>query len=189
MRDYGCHFYELKEKEKEKKLEAKGSACFSGIRYCLKSEGGTGTIYISNYTYEETKDYINLIVEVTNQITPCEFVTIDGNKYIKFELLKTYDQSLILLNFIRNLWYSPRILPDKIYSVDFFKALKADTTSEDPLERLTKANKTALVGYNGGYSEGDHSNVFHAIKLAVKTKEQLLDFNGISKRDFLIIKI
>jgi len=134
-------------------------------------------IYLSDYNQPETLEYQNLIVSVINEITPCKLVNIDNVWYIKFKLLGTYDQSLILLSFIRNLWYEPKAG----YSKKFFESLKV-ATQEDPLERLTWANKEACD--DAGYGYG-HSNVHKKSSLKVKKSKQLLEYKGLCTRTFL----
>lgn len=135
------------------------------------------TIYIDVYTYPETKKYIPLLISLINEITPCSIV----DKYICFKLLSTYDQSLILLNFIRNLWYQPFIG----YTDTFFTILSTDTKYKDPLERLTHANSIGCSKAKNGYGMG-HSNVHIGVNLIVKNTKQLLEYKGGSTRTFLI---
>ncbi len=93
-------------------------ACWAGIGSFYKYFGlihktnEENTIYINNFRLKETKKYIPLLIKYINKITPCSLETINNVEYIKFQLLGTYDQSLILLNFIRNLWYSPDVTYD-----------------------------------------------------------------------------
>lgn len=126
------------------------------------------TIYIDNFTELETIEYQDLIVSIINEITECQFHQRLFKRYIKFRLLETYDQSLVLLNFIRNLWYEPKIGYSKI----FFEKLKI-AEHKDPLQRLTWANKEAC--HETIYPPG-HSNYFPRSMLAIKTKEDLFNF-------------
>ncbi len=141
-------------------------------------------IYISNYDQPETRKYQELLVKTINEITPCEFKEVNGKKYIAFKLMETYDQSLVLLNFVRNLWHSPPVAGAKIpYHKMFFETLeKAD--HKDPLEKLTYANKEACPD-NLMYGAIGHSNVYNKGMLKLKTKAQLLQFKGNSTQVFL----
>jgi hypothetical protein len=135
-------------------------------------------IYISRFDFEKTQKYQTLLVSIINEITPCEIVQIGAKSYIKFQMMETYDQSLVLLNFIRNLWHQPKTG----YTEKFFESLEK-AEQKDPLERLTWANKEACpksILYPPG-----HSNVFNSFKLKVKKKQELLEYKGISVYDFL----
>ncbi len=103
------------------------------------------------------------------------------------KLLSTYDQNLILLNFIRNLWHSPTetCFPttDNRYATYFFEALEKSTYI-DPLKRLTNANKKACEKY--GYKRNvGHSNVAIGSSLVLKDKESLLKWQGVVTNQFL----
>jgi hypothetical protein len=135
-------------------------------------------LFIYHYKVTKTEKYIPLLVSILNGITPCEEVEHSGEKFLKIKLLRTYDQSLVLLSFIRNLWHSPI----SNYSVCFFNHLEKLTTLSDPLERLTTANKMACDDCPFVCEPG-HSNVYKG--LVVKTTEQLLAFEGFSTRAFL----
>lgn len=136
-------------------------------------------IYIEQYKCSETEHYVPLLTATINEITPCQVVKIKKTDYIEYESLATYNQNLILLNFIRNLWHEP--VRNKGYSVKFFEALKT-ATQADPLERLTWANKEACITTT--YSPG-HSNVHTKASLKIKTSEQLRNYAGQSTADFL----
>lgn len=102
------------------------------------------------------------MLELINQNHP--------KRFIKFRLLDTYDKSLILLNFIRNLWNEPVTG----YSVHFFKFL-AKCKEKDPLAKLTWANKEACAKTPSTYSYG-HSNAHKADTLVIKSKKDLLEW-------------
>ncbi len=177
MRDFGCYMYYMVDKVL---TSTGGTACFASITRVLKkfNEATDGVLYIKDFEEKETKEYIDLIIEVTNEITPCKLITIDEINYIQIQMLDTYDQSLIVLNFIRNLWNEP--IPE--YSVKFFKALKATDISDDSLVRLTTANKVALKGNKGSHG---HSNTAPEESIKIKTKQQLYDYQGYSTYGFL----
>lgn len=195
MRTFACHYYKI---EKENLIKNTNYACWAGLRnfdistgkYILRQD--YNTIYIDEFEIPKTKNYIDLMVKIVNEITPCELVTIDNKKYIKFKMLDTYDQSLVLLNFIRNLWFEPipymydsKEYDDKvgIYTDTFFETLKK-SRFKDPLKKLTKANKVACekVGAKNYYG---HSNYNIASKLKIKNKDELLNYKGYSTSAFL----
>lgn len=206
MRTFSCHYYKLD--EKEKLVKNSNSACWAGLRryeVSKKPDGnlnyGSGkyvmqedynTIYIDEFEMPRTKDHIDLMVKIVNEITPCELVTINKKKYIKFKMLKTYDQSLVVLNFVRNLWFEP--IPFMtgskeynakvgLYTDTFFETLKK-SRFKDPLKKLTRANKVACEKA-GAKSYYGHSNFNIASKLNIKETSQLLKYKGESTSGFL----
>jgi hypothetical protein len=129
-------------------------------------------IYISDYNHPKTIEHQYLLFNIINEITPCRITDIKGTPYIKFKCLGTYDQSLIVLNFIRNLWHSP--FPQ--YSEKFFEHLR-NATQSDPMERLTWANMNAVKETSkSAYNSPGHSNIFTGLR--VKTTAQLLAWKG-----------
>ena len=140
--------------------------------YCLGKY-----IYISQYDQPETRSYQNLLIGVINEITPCEKIMINKTDYIKIKLLERYDNSLILLNFIRNLWFDP--IPG--YCNKFFENL-SKTDLFDPMLKLTWANKEACA--NKKYSPG-HSNYHHKNDLIMRSVKDLMEYTGSSTREFL----
>lgn len=203
MRSFSCHYYKF---EKEKLVKNSNSACWAGLRRYESTENPDGnygarkyiiqedynTIYIDEFEVPRTKDHIDRLVKIVNEITPCELVTINKKKYIKFKMLETYDQSLVVLNFIRNLWYEP--IPymtsskeyaekEGLYTDAFFETLKK-SRFKDPLKKLTKANKVACEKA-GAKSYYGHSNFNIASKLNIKETSQLLKYKGESTSGFL----
>lgn len=154
--------------EKNRKLvQLERYACWSGINDYHNEE----EIYVAHYQDLLTLKYQKRLIYLVNQITPCSFVERDGMKFIKVKLFKNYNQNLVVLNFIRNLWHEPY----NTYLNKFFKSLaKSKKKYKDPLERLTWANKEACIGYNSSYPPG-HSNVFNHNTLLIKTKKELLE--------------
>ena len=182
---YSCHIYEM---EPNNILKKNGNtACFAGISSYLHKNGSD--IYIGNYEREETVMYAKHLVMVVNKITPCEIVIIDNKKYIKFTLLKTYDQNLLVLNFIRNLWFSGEdrgwgeFNADASHSVIFFKKL-ITLRSKDTYVRLTQANQYSCIEKKIKYCPG-HSNINDGTKLKIKTTKELFDYHGRSTSTFL----
>lgn len=192
MRGYGCDIYHL-----EKKIPTKNtnSACFAGVQYYYqnintencKLQGNKKYIYIANFREKETEKYIPFIIDIINKITRCKIVKLGNVEYIQFKLLETYDQSLILLNFIRNLWspvYKDFYKKTKYYNIDFFETLEKSKEYKDPLEKLTFANLEAAKLHDIVNSPG-HSNVHSYKTLKVKSTENLLKYKGISTVKFL----
>lgn len=136
-------------------------------------------VYIANFDEEETRKYQTLLISTINKITPCRIVKKPNKqKFIRLRLLKSYDQSLIVLNFIRNLWHEPT----EGYTSAFFEAL-SKAKQKDRLERLTWANKEACAK-NLLYSPG-HSNAHKKELLKVKNSKQLLKYKGNCTYTFL----
>lgn len=196
MRGFQCDYY-IKDKNNELTKEGINKlgnfAIYNSCWSSLQQLPAGSFIYIDNYETEETKDSIDLLLKLVNEITPCSIVNIKDKDYIEYKLLEHYDQNLILLNFIRNLWNEPGIghlegkgapfVPD--YSTIFFDVLKK-TRYKDPLKKLTHANKKASVNYKlNGYGPG-HSNVQGYDELKIKDVKSLMDFKGNSTRTFLI---
>lgn len=184
MRGFQCYLYhKLKD---DTYIINTVSACYAGIRHLHLRDDllEPNIVYIDKYKEPETEKYIELIIGLVNEITPCSIQ--DG--YIKFQLLETYDQSLILLNFIRNLWNKTE--PLRRYSEEFFEILSKEIL-EDPLSRMMSANKKACskaeVWGNLSYPPG-HSNCHTEETLAIKTVEELLSYKGGSTKQFLTNK-
>jgi hypothetical protein len=198
MRGFSCTYYYL---FKGKYIKEGNEACWAGLNshyYCdfkkelMKQDKLTNlsypnllkyidTIYISHYKFTETEKYRPLLISIINEITPCY----EEKDRIVFKLLETYDQSLILLNFIRNLWSAPHNVPK--YIEVFFTTLKTSKAYTDPLERLTYANKVACEANKIEYPPG-HSNIHPGSTLVVKNKESLLAYKGCTTQGFLKTK-
>lgn len=179
MRDYGCElFHTASNAENGKYVPNYNTACFRGLATLRFRQDvlEKDIVYIDQYTYPLTEKYIPLIISLVNKITPCSIV--DG--YIRVQLLSTYDQSLIVLNFIRNLWNQPWSF--KNYNEEFFRAL-AKGRRKDPIARLTAANKVACTNVKATYI--GHSNCFAGNTLKIKTTEELLKFKGTEIQTFL----
>ena len=188
LSSFSCHVYL---KHNDKLIKSLNTSCWGMLAYPTNSWDfikvnnfklfNEKNIYISNFDKDTTRQYQDVLISTINEITPCQKVTIDNVEYIEIKLLKTYDQSLIILNFIRNLWFEPPISVG--YSIDFFEELKK-SKKEDPLEKLMEANKKACANYKGVYGYG-HCNVHPYNQLKIKKTSELLMFNGMSTWSFL----
>jgi hypothetical protein len=168
LRSYACYFGFEADKKAGTRFSVQSHACWGGVQYQYGPK--RDCVIIDKFTYASTAKYQRLLISLINEITPCSIITRKSKKYIKFKLLGTYDKSLVLLNFIRNLWHEP--LPG--YSKDFFEVLRTSKKYKDPLARLMWANKKA-VEMNARkiiYSPG-HSNVHPPERLKIKRSYML----------------
>lgn len=183
MRSYQCHFHAVYNGKKQKSAFY---ACWGGIAATCFFTGKNSyvadypfknqDIWIEQWKQPETEKFAPLLVSIINQITPCE---IEG-EFIKIRLLDTYKRSLLLLNFVRNLWNEP--LPT--YAAAFFKALQ-ETEEIDPLAKLTYANKVACGEWKSIYPPG-HSNVCPPASLKIRMKADLFKEDIITTEKFLM---
>lgn len=163
--------------------------CYAGIKQYISdlNKGKEVYIYIKDFRDKLTEKYIPLLTKTISKITFCKLVKRDGTEYIKFKLLKNYDSSLILLSFVRNLWYSPGAYygnTDKnVYSQEFFKEL-AISEYTDPFEMLTSANKVACQ--KAKLTSLGHSNCHPHASLKIIKKEKFLKSNLNSTAEILI---
>lgn len=164
QRRISCHYYYYAGTVFTKHTN---TACWAGVNGLISSKK-VKEIYIEQFDYENTKKYQPLLIRLINKITPCEIIEIENKRYIKFTLLQFYNQTLILLNFIRNLWDSP--FPQ--YSKLFFEKLEK-STHIDPLKCLTISNQVACKGIKSCLC--DHSNASNGDKLILKNKDSLLN--------------
>ena len=155
--NFKCHYYKPAGKGGLTKVD--NNACWAGCRYL------SGKIYITKFKCKETFEYIDLIVKTMNNITPCKLVKINpyGKEIdaISFQLLSTYDkevhlykafnyiQNLILLSFIRNLWWGGFHGGDgNTYSSKFFEILEKQKNNFCSLKKMMIANKEAMRIYS-----------------------------------------
>lgn len=197
MRSYNCFLYH---KTKTGGLvKNSNDACYAGLKKWWNPEGNDWNsrpndwandpyVYIHKFREPETVQYIPLIIRLVRKITPCKIVKIDGAEYIKIKILDTYDQTLVLFNFVRYLWCAATFIGwkdglDKFTSV-FFETLKKATNMREPLERLLYANKEAcrVIDYNG---YAGHSNIGPHAELAIKNTQQLFAYRGNTTSGFL----
>lgn len=160
MRGYQVYAKSLK--KNGKLADGISTACFSGFRAHVNK-----VVCIHEFVQPETEPYVSDLIQIINEITPCSIVEIDTIKYIKFQMFDDYDRSLILLNFIRNLWYKNAGFETEL----FFKELK-NSKLTDPLSILCEANKKACKKV----VITDHSNCVKASELTIKTVKQLMNF-------------
>lgn len=191
MRSFNCDYYHL---NKDNKLcKNANKSCWASINNYITVdndkrititllESKKDHIYIDNYiepqiTDEQRKRLIYLI----NKITPCKFVNIEGKVYIEYKKIKGYDNNLILLNFIRNLWCVGH--SGFNYKGFFNDLLKRKLRNQDYLVFIMTHFKNNIVD-PPAYQ--DHSNIIGNI--IPKTKEELLSYTGYSTKEFLTSK-
>lgn len=191
MRSYSCYIYHLQD---NKLIQNSNTACWAGLKNnpvftnikCEKIKLDFKTkdfIYINGYIEPEITDtQRKRIVYLVNKITECKFVTIDDKVYIKYKLLNNHYSNLLLLNFIRILWYKNESFNNEQFFIDI---CKFKVKNLDYLEFMMNCIKNNVEGSSFGY--GNHSFVYDNI--IPKTKEMLLKYTGMSMRNFLQCKI
>lgn len=177
MRGYECYKYHLQ----NKKLIPNGNhACWAGLNHILYLGKD---IYIDKYIEPEITDkQRKRIVYLVNKIIPCKFTTIENIKYIQFKLLKNHYSNLLLLNFIRILWYKNGSFNNEQFFIDICKPKPRNL---DYLEFMMTCIKNN-VG-SSSFEYGNHSFVYGDI--IPKTKEMLYKYTGNSMQTFLQCKI
>ena len=178
MRGYECYKYHLINKEL---VTNSNTACWAGLN---KSEYLGKDIYIDKYIEPEITDkQRKRIVYLINKITPCKFEKIDNKIYIKYKLLKNHYSNLLLLNFIRILWYTNLSFNNEQFFIDISKPKPRNL---DYLEFMMICIKNNVES-NNSWNYGDHSFVY--ANIIPKTKEMLLKYTGKSMSEFLQHKI
>lgn len=184
FRSYDCKYHYL--------VEGKLQSCKNNACWAELSGKPVGDIYIDEYEGYVSEEHKNVLIETINKITPFKEVMVQGKKLLEYRLLKTYDQNLVLLNFVRLLWHSPyanevtgksSATTRSEYSTMLFQEL-LNLQKMDPLEALTSANKKVLEALGSVRSVG-HSNVHQHSILKVKNTKELLDYLGTSTYQFL----
>ena len=180
MRGYECYKYHLINKEL---IENSNTACWAGLD---KGEYLGKDIYIDKYIEPEITDkQRRRIVYLLNKITLCKFTTIENVKYIQFKLLNNHYSNLLLLNFIRILWYKNRSFNNDQFFIDI---CKPKTKGLDYLEFMMTCIKNNVKNVpKESWYYGDHSFVY--LGIIPKTKEMLLKYTGNSMQTFLQCKI
>jgi hypothetical protein len=175
MRDIRCYHFR---KDGEKMIPNSNSSCWAGIKSYLID--GTKLMYISKFRKPATEKYIPLLLRVINKITPVKLVTINNVEYIEFKLLKTYDQNVVLLNFIRNLWDEPVAE----YTKTFFETLE-NSKFKDMLAKLCNANIHASKHYTSKYRPGHSNCLSYGQNGFLKVTQDLLEYKGNNTNEFL----
>jgi hypothetical protein len=181
MRNYCCYIYHFKN---GKLINNPGHACWAGLTKSRMSELDIDVktkkdIYIDQYIQPEiTSIQRKRIVYLVNKITPCKFVLIENKIYIKYKLLDNYYSNLLLLNFIRILWYENLSFDNEKFFIDI---CKPKTKGLDYLEFMMTCVKNNVN--SNSYNHGNHSFVYFDI--IPKTKEMLLKYTGGSMQNFL----
>lgn len=193
MRGYECYLYHL---ENNKLVQNNNQACWAGLNkpnfkfanrdgnYIILDNETKDYIYIDNYIESEiTTPQRARIVYLINKITPCKFVMIDSKIYIRYKLLKNHYSNLLLLNFIRILWYENKSFDNEQFFIDI---CKPKPRKLDYLEfMMTCINNN--VNTSSTFGHGNHSFVYPNI--IPKTKEMLYKYTGNSMYNFLQCKI
>lgn len=180
MRYYDCFKYYL---SNGKLVAHSNTACWAGLN---ESNYLGKDIYIDKYVEPEITDkQRKRIVYLLNKIVPCKFTTIKKVKYIQFKLLKNHHSNLLLLNFIRILWYKNEVFNNKQFFIDI---CKSKPRKLDYLEFMMTCIKNNVNTNNSSFWHyGNHSFVYKDI--IPKTKEMLLKYTGNSMQTFLQCKI
>lgn len=191
MRNHSCYIYHL---ENKKLIQNSNIACWAGLNRNKFYNNSSRIIKLDT----DTKDYIFIdqyiepeitsqqrkrIVYLINKITPCKFIMIGDKIYIRYKLLSNHYSNLLLLNFIRILWYRNRSFDNEQFFIDI---CKPKTKGLDYLEFMMTCIKNNVLN-NDTYGLGDHSFVYKNI--IPKTKEMLYKYTGTAMYHFLQCKI
>lgn len=182
MRDYSCYIYHLKN---GKLIPNSNKACWAGLRKSNISSLNidiitSKDIYIDRYIQPEITDIQRKrIIYLINKITPCKFILIDDKIYIKYTMLNNHYSNLLLLNFIRILWYKNHAFDNNNFFIDI---CKPKTKGLDYLEFMTTCVKNNVKDCQT-WNHGNHSFVYPDI--IPKTKEMLYKYTGESMQNFL----
>lgn len=190
MRDYDCYIYHLQDK---KLVQNSNQACWAGLRngrfrnyetreIIVLDNRTKDYIYIDKYIQSEiTTQQRSRIVYLINKITPCKFIMIGDKTYIRYKLLENHYSNLLLLNFIRILWYRNGSFDNEQFFIDI---CKPKTKGLDYLEFMMQCIKNNVSSNSWHY--GNHSFVYPDI--VPKTKEVLYEYTGKSMQYFLQCK-
>lgn len=179
MRNYSCYIYHLQ--KNGKLIKNSNDSCWAGLnkRIYLGKD-----IYIDKYIEPEITDIQRKrIIYLINKITPCKFTTIKNTKYIQYKLLKNHYSNLLLLNFIRILWYENKSFNNTQFFIDI---CKPKSRNLDYLEFMMSCIKNNVLT-NDSWGCGNHSFVY--LNIIPKNKELLLKYTGNSMQTFLQCKI
>lgn len=177
MRYYDCHVYHLKNKTL---VQNSNKACWAGLK---NPKYFDTNVYIDKFIEPEITDkQRKRIVYLINKITSCKFTTIKKVKYIQYKLLNNHYSNLLLLNFIRILWYKNESFNNEKFFIDICKSKPKNL---DYLEFMMICIKNNVLD-NNSYRLGNHSFVYKNI--IPKTKEILYKYTGNSMQTFLQCK-
>lgn len=196
MRYYECYIYHL---ENKKLVQNDNHSCWNGLnRPIYKRFDKVEKKSVNIILDEETKDYIYIdkyiqpeitdkqrkrIIYLINKITPCKFVTIEKVKYIQYKLLSNHHSNLLLLNFIRILWYKNDSFNNGQFFIDISKTKSRNL---DYLEFMMTCIKNN-VNDSSTFGHGNHSFVYP--RIIPKTKEMLYKYTRNMMSIFLQCKI
>lgn len=145
-------------------------------------------IYITKFDRNKkifSEERLEVLIKVINNITPCEIIEYNKKRYIKFKLLKGYNNNLFLLNFIRNLWY----MPDKYNTDEFFNYLIINNKKRiSALKKLMQANINACKDVICYRHHSNALNKEYHDRMVVKDKKYLYKWTGYNLTDFMIGK-
>lgn len=180
MRTFSCYYFQVN-KFGDLVLN-ENTTCWNGLNYDeanLKQETKS-IIYIKDYIEKEIDDrQRRRMVKLINMITPCKFVVKNDIKLIMYKRIGYYYADLVLLNFLRMMWYMPENIDFKGFWERIMKLKKND---EDVLVFLLKCIKDNIVETTA-YGYGNHSFVYQDI--VPKPKQRLLDYKAGSMQNFL----
>lgn len=203
MRSFDCHYYKMR--DDGVLIKNTNNACWAGLngdyrQWGIPDERGIVKDYDSakNIKFNiDNKDYIfidefkekdqstkniNRIILLINKIVPCSKVRINGKVYIKYKLLENHYSNLLLLNFIRMLWYKTH---DKVFNHDqFFIDIFQNIRNKEPLIFLMTCLRNNVINQVDDYRwYGDYSAVYKNI--IPKPKERLYEFKSTQMSTFL----
>lgn len=118
-------------------------------------------IYISRYISDNMPKNYTKLLEIINTMTTCVEYEFEGTQYIKYKLITngTYYNNLVLLNFIRMIWYKPSCLDHAL----FFDSLNEYDGEKDGLLFLLQTIKPCIEKKDNDYGYGNHSLVYKGI--------------------------
>ncbi len=173
MRNFYCHFGPEGGKITQ-------HVCWNPLNWSKDIYPKGAVIHIDKYQDEVTEKYVKLLVGIINEIQPCSLVEAGKKTYISYKIIGIYNNDLILLNFIRNLWHEHKAG----YAAGFFTELKKLAKSDlSPMEKLTAAN-VAGVASCAMSGNGHHSPCHERVKVQ-KLPKSFYSRNVGETRDFL----
>lgn len=179
---FSCHYYA--KNEKNEIILNSNTACWAGFRRWYTA----GTLkpkyiyidYECNCSFNVYDNILKRTVQLINNITHCSIVNFNNKKCIKYKPITNghYSSNLVLLNFIRMIWYQPRPIDYDIYS----ELISRSSQGIDSLLFLMRCVKES-VSQGQRYGFADHNLITRNIK-PKKTKE-LMNYKGNSMESFL----